>query len=77
MGLKGLFTGIRLTVPVEMIAKAVAGAFHGPDEVKLRLGAKYALAGAWWRVAGIDEVSIRLVPLEKKTKVVEVKSNER
>ena len=73
MGLKDFITGIRLTIPVETVAKALAGTFKGSGEVKLRLGAKYALAGEWWIVAGIDSKGIRLEPQELTTKVVEVK----
>lgn len=76
MGLRNLISGIRLTIPVEMIQKAIAGAFRGPDTIVVRKGAKYALAGEWWIVAGIDEKGIRLEPLEMTAKVVEERRGE-
>lgn len=72
MGLGKFLTGIKLTIPLETIQKAIAGTFEGAGIVRIKKGAKYALAGEWWIVAGIDEKGIRLEPLELKTKIVEV-----
>jgi len=70
--MRKFLAGIKLTIPIETIQKAFAGAFQGPDMVCIKMGAKYALAGEWWSVAGIDEKGIRLEPLEARTRVVEV-----
>lgn len=72
MGLKDFVSGIKLTVPIETLQKAIAGTFKGAGVVEIKRGAKYALAGEWWRVAGITERSLMLEPIDPATKVKEV-----
>lgn len=71
MGLKDFLAGIKITVPIETIQKAIAGTFQGPGIVRVKKGAKYALAGEWWRVAGITEKALTLEPLDASTRIVE------
>lgn len=76
MSLRKLIAGFRITVPIEAIQKALAGTFAASDEVQLRKGARYALAGEWWIITAIDPKGIRLEPMEQSTKVKEIRSND-
>lgn len=73
MGLKDLITGIRVTIPVEMIATTLARTQKASGEVRIRQGAIYALAGELWLVQDVDPKGIRLMPRELTTMVVEEK----
>jgi hypothetical protein len=73
MALKDFITGIKVTIPIEAIATAIAARGKAAGEVKIRKGAQYALAGELWIVQDVDPKGIRLMPRELTTMVVEEK----
>ena len=73
MNLNGLIRGIKVTIPIESIQRAICGAFSGGGGVTLRMGAKYALAGAWWRISGIMDKGVNLEPVDPTLKITEAK----
>jgi hypothetical protein len=66
-----LFSGIKLTIPLEWIAKMTASTFNVEGSISISKGAKYPLAGEWWVVSEVDSKGIRLEPADKSVKIRE------
>jgi len=73
MNLNGLIRGIKVTIPIEAIQRAFAGAFGRGGTLALKTGAKYALAGEWWRISGITAKGVNLEPVDPTLKITEAK----
>jgi hypothetical protein len=68
-----MIKGITLTIPIEAIQRAFAGVFGRGGTLTLKMGAKYALAGAWWRISGITAKGVNLEPVDPTLKITEAK----
>lgn len=73
MNLGGMIKGITVTIPIEAIQRAIAGTFAGGGTLAIKMGAKYALAGEWWRISAITERGVNLEPMNPMLKITEAK----